>query len=728
MSFLTPFFLLGGLAIAGPILYHLVRRTTRERLRFSSLMFLLPSPPRLSKRHRVEHWLLLLLRCLALALLALGFARPFFKQTQLNDPTAVQPKRIVVLVDGSASMRRAGLWDEARTRVEAVLRRASPTDQVALYLFDRTARPLVSFEDWNRAAPNDRVPLALGRLGGMTPTWAGTHLGNALVTAAEALAENEGKNGNNSSAAHEGPRQIVLVSDLQAGSRLDALQAYEWPKGVALFVEPVKARATTNAGVQLLAESNDIARPVDAGVRVRVTNSTEAKREQFKLGWVAAGANAAGAGAAAAPTASSVGAASGDFLAPPLDAYVPPGQSRVFTVPVPKGAAAERIVLRGDDDDFDNVVNVIPPVQQQATVLWLGNDSEIDPKQPLFFVRRAFFDTPRLAVKLLARAATAVPSADELKAANLIFVSENLAPLAAAAVREQALAGKTVVFVPKTTAAAPTLGALLGREGAAPAMEEAKPASYAMFAEIDFRHPLLAPFGDPRFSDFTKIHIWKYRRLDAAALPDARVVMKFDSGDPALVEVPLGKGRLFVLATGWQPEDSQLAVSSKFVPLLWSWLDLAGGVAAAPAQYVVGANVALPAEHGAGSVRLPDGTSAVVAADANGFGGTTLPGIYRLELGGRAQRFAVNLDANESRTTPLGLDELEELGLPVAKAKDSAAEATTQSTSLLQGVEAEGRQKLWRWFIAATLALLLIESVLAGWTARRALRTEEATP
>jgi hypothetical protein len=41
-------------------------------------------------------------------------------------------------------------------------------------------------------------------------------------------------------------------------------------------------------------------------------------------------------------------------------------------------------------------------------------------------------------------------------------------------------------------------------------------------------------------------------------------------------------------------------------------------------------------------------------------------------------------------------------------------------------VEAEGRQKLWRWFIAATLAVLLVESALAGWTARRtSLRPEE---
>src|SRR5688572_30662506 len=288
MSFLTPLFLLGGLAIAGPIIYHLVRRTTREKTRFSSLMFLLPSPPRLSKRHRLEHLLLLILRCAALALLALGFARPFIRQTPINDPTTAQPKRIVVLVDTSASMRRDGVWPAATARVEQVLRRAAPVDQVAIYPYAKQATPLVSFEDWNRTAPGDRVAFAMGRLGGISPTWAGTHLGNALVTAAEALGENEdGKTA-------PGPREIVLVSDLQAGSRLDALQAYEWPKGIELIVEPVKARNFTNAGVQLVADGPDSTRAIDAPIRVRVTNAADSKREQFKLGWTRPGAGTSG--------------------------------------------------------------------------------------------------------------------------------------------------------------------------------------------------------------------------------------------------------------------------------------------------------------------------------------------------------------------------------------------------------------------------------------------------
>ena len=50
MNFLTPLFLVGGLAVALPVVFHLIRRTTRERTRFSSLMFLRSSPPRLTRK------------------------------------------------------------------------------------------------------------------------------------------------------------------------------------------------------------------------------------------------------------------------------------------------------------------------------------------------------------------------------------------------------------------------------------------------------------------------------------------------------------------------------------------------------------------------------------------------------------------------------------------------------------------------------------------------------
>ena len=147
------------------------------------------------------------------------------------------------------------------------------------------------------------------------------------------------------------------------------------------------------------------------------------------------------------------------------------------------------------------------------------------------------------------------------------------------------------MFAMKNTAGADAVGKLAGAEGFT--AEEVTAPSYALLGMVDFNHPIFAPFADARFNDFTKIHFWKYRRMDASKLPGARVLAAFDSGDPAMVEVPRGQGRLLVLASGWQPTDSQLAVSLKFVPLLYSILDLSGGVHATLAQSHIGDEVSL---------------------------------------------------------------------------------------------------------------------------------------
>ena len=78
MAFLTPFFLLGAAAAALPVLVHLVRRTQARRVEFPSLMFLRRIEQKTIKKRTLRNLLLLALRCAALALLALAFARPYF--------------------------------------------------------------------------------------------------------------------------------------------------------------------------------------------------------------------------------------------------------------------------------------------------------------------------------------------------------------------------------------------------------------------------------------------------------------------------------------------------------------------------------------------------------------------------------------------------------------------------------------------------------------------------
>src|ERR1022692_3332839 len=152
MSFLTPLFLLGALAVTGPILFHLIHRAVKERMPFSSLMFLKPPPPRVTRRRKLEHLWLLLLRCLCLLLLAAGFARPFFSSNNAIPVSPDDGRQLVLLVDTSASMRRDGVWDKARALAEKYLAQTTPADQVAVLTFDRHPHALVSFAEWSACA------------------------------------------------------------------------------------------------------------------------------------------------------------------------------------------------------------------------------------------------------------------------------------------------------------------------------------------------------------------------------------------------------------------------------------------------------------------------------------------------------------------------------------------------------------------------------------------------
>ena len=102
MSFLYPLFLAGITAISLPIILHMIRRHTRKRVTFSSLMFLRTTVPRFKNRSRLENLPLLILRCLILVLLALAFSRPFFLKPVEGEPNPVG-RRVVLLIDTSAS-------------------------------------------------------------------------------------------------------------------------------------------------------------------------------------------------------------------------------------------------------------------------------------------------------------------------------------------------------------------------------------------------------------------------------------------------------------------------------------------------------------------------------------------------------------------------------------------------------------------------------------------------
>lgn len=120
MSFLNPIMLAGLAAISVPIIIHLLNRRKFRKVTWAAMRFLQNAIEQNQRRMRIEDMILLALRCLLLALLALALARPAI----FSDASAVFGRSKVtgvVVLDNSMSM---GVSDGTSTRFEKARRAA----------------------------------------------------------------------------------------------------------------------------------------------------------------------------------------------------------------------------------------------------------------------------------------------------------------------------------------------------------------------------------------------------------------------------------------------------------------------------------------------------------------------------------------------------------------------------------------------------------------------------
>lgn len=726
MSLLAPLYFLGALAVGLPVLFHLIRRRPRGEISFSSLMFLRASPPRLTKRSRLDNWLLLLIRALALILLAAAFARPFVRASAQRD-SGLGGRRTVLLVDTSASMRRGDLWRQAAERAATVLDDLQPGDELAVVAFADQPETLVSFEQASRLDVAQLRELVESELAEVSPSWQATDLGRAIAFAAdlavtyeaddtaEVARGGQAESPTRAKVTAADPAQLVLISDLQAGSEIESLQGFPWPDHLQLDLRRVTPARHTNAWAQRLAASQrgDGSEAPERGdgseaskrgdrVRVRVSNSSDASASQFRLAW----------GDPQGRAEQSSG----------LPASVPPGQSRVIRLesPTPQHGA---LVVTGDDFAFDNTRYFVSPQPRSVSLIYLGPEASEPRESLLYYLQRVPLSDNRLDVTIEAASSDAVASALDPEQVPLVVLAQSVSSDVAEQLNQYIAAGGRVLYVLASSQASDateqTLQSLSG-DGQL-SVEEAHIDDYAMLSRIDFQHPLFAAMRDPQFSDFTKIRFWAHR--DVSGLSDAwHRVAAFDDAQPALLERSLGDGTLWVLTAGWQPTSSQLALSSKFPPLMLGFLDLATGREEGFEEYVVGDPIEIEPSPGAKIARIGGEPFAYEAPeDAERI---DRPGVYEWTDGEQSRSFAVNLHPAESRTEPLSSDQLEGYGVVLGKPLTHAQRQAQQRQA--RDLELENRQKLWQWLLAAALGLLALETWLGGWLSRRQLNQPAA--
>ena len=620
LSFLSPAFLIGALAVAIPIALHLFRRRDDPVVPFGALRFVTALPIEQARRRRLQDLLLLALRVAALALLAASFARPY-----LAAPVSAGDAGItVVAVDVSASLGDPARFARARALAEAAVGEAPAGDRVAVVRFAARAAAVVE-PTADRGAARD----AIARL---EPTSAPTRYHAATARALEVIGG--------------APGRIVLVTDLQSSGWAGA-DAAGLPARVALSVRDV-GPMPPNAGVVALDRTAE-------GIRVGLAGTGAARDVTVELlvDGVAAGRRPVSlpADGAAAVTFDGVAAARGAVLARLTSPDGVPADDQRWLVLDPRPGLRAAIVAS--------------PGAGASDAVYVRRALEAAERPHTWTVEARPADRLRQPADLAGQAVVVVVGTSGLDRRGVEALKQFL---------EQG-GGLLVALGPSVNVEllAAGMGAAFPRVRLDPPVDV--PLS---LVPTEVRHPIFRLF-DPDAGTFDQARFVRAARVATTA--PSSVLARFDNGAPALVDQPVGRGRLGLFASDLSNRWNDLVLQPAFVPWI---VETAAWLAN---------DRAAPTEVTAGDSLLPD---------------TDRPGVVDWRPAGAAAgtpatRVPVNAAAIEFDARRMS--EAEFLAQVPRDDRDAAGRPA-------QARRQENEQRWWQYGLALMLAGLIVESAI----------------
>lgn len=236
----------GAAAMTLPLWIHLLLRQRATTMNIGSIRFVKQVVRRTRNRQRIQRWLLLALRALAVLLLGFLFARPFLPATPLDGST----REVAVLIDRSASM--TATHEDGTTSMQKAVERANS------YVATLGQETVVHIGLFDSAGVQ---PVQLDELQMATPSTLGTRYDDAFHWAMDLLAE-----------SNRNDRSLVLLSDLQRqGARQANLTAF--PADIPVRIEdPAPAVAQNVAIESVFATQAEIRPGVPVAIEVQLVN------------------------------------------------------------------------------------------------------------------------------------------------------------------------------------------------------------------------------------------------------------------------------------------------------------------------------------------------------------------------------------------------------------------------------------------------------------------------
>jgi Aerotolerance regulator N-terminal/von Willebrand factor type A domain len=732
--------LLSGLALGAiPIVIHLLSRRAYRETDWAAMRFLLEAARKNSRRMRLEQLILLAVRTLILLLAALAFAEPLVEAVSPQARPRTLLHRLIV-IDASFSMGArtdAGTrFDRAKSVARQIVADSEPGDAVSILRIAGHTPPAVVRE------PAFEQDVVLPEIDRLQLTDEPGELGPALAEAAEILADSRAPRA----------KEVIFVSDFQrvtwgddrsAKSDVPALFKKIAEKAKIVLVGVGDGR-TDNAAITSLASADPIVLPDrPARLRAAIRNFGPSPLAGLRCELYA-----------------------DNYLVAFKAIDVPAREETAIEFPYEfrrSGEHAVEVRLPADRLAADNRRWLSVPVTDQIRVLVVnGHEGGRPAENASHYVRTVL--APSTARESWSGATQpkvineADLTAEDLSKFDCVFLC-NVALVTrteADLLQAYAEAGGGIVFALGDRVKPANYNAVLYRDGKGvlPALLEG-PVGNARdpvhggytFDASDLSHPIVAPFRGNPGAGLDRVVTLEYLQARLAAGSPSRVALKFSSGDPAIVERQVGRGRCVLLTTSADVSWSTWAVHPTFPPLIHETVRFAAEGRWHERQRLVGEPISRTLTGRESSakvtVKSPDGSEQALRpvvsdnrADVS-FAATNHPGIYDLmmegpaEAGGgqpstaatgdkspgsvRHELYAVNVDPRES---DLEMVDDKTLGSTTLAGVSYERRTDWGHESRELGASEPATSAVSRWLLVAILALLLVEPLLA-WNFRR---------
>jgi hypothetical protein len=676
MNFLNPFFLIGGLVLAVPILIHLVRREKSEVVPFSSLMFLLKVPKRTVRQQMLKNLLLMMLRLLIIALLVGVFLRPYMVQSATNNnEQAGDGRGVVMLLDNSYSMRYGSNFDNLRNQALEEIGNLGSSDRMAIIGFNDTATVLA-----NPTSDKSRLRAAVGAL---EPSYSGTRFFEAFSVADRMLGQfgSQGKH-------------LVVVSDFQRTGWNRSSRESVIGHDVEVTTRFVGVEKSNNVGIENVSvDSTAFVRTYPGRVVARIKNYQLDKEATVPVALLIDDKELARKTVIVGP-GEAVLAEFGGF---DLGLGFAKGKIRIETKdPLPI------------DDEFLFTIER----REKLNVLILDSGR---PKQS-FHLQTAFSAAPDLPFNVKVLSASVV-TPEELAMQDVVIFND--VPRLSDPLRTQMIAvrktGQGQIVVLGSNADLGWWGAVDGFPAKPVQKIEAsrdRGKTSVLLTSYDRNHGIFKPFQTNARLGLNSAQFFRYTELQLK--PGAAAVAKFENGSPALVESPVDDRGMLVFASSLDTLWNDLPLKPTFVLFTHEMVRYLSRYNAVKGWYTLGEGIPVigTLEGGVARVITPDGEQESIGEMKSGeqrFIAPLVPGFHELRIGREARTLAVNPPASEGNLDTMVPEDL------VASVKSTQAEARQAGFLATEDqLEYARRQMGWWYLLLFALIAAIVELYIAN--------------